>query len=333
MGLSSVLKGVMRPLPLRRQLSGTRKMPVRSSYADDHDHHWRVGRRCMAGATNRAPVIVIGMHRSGTSMVVRLLEQMGLFAGWRKEGNNEAFLFLRLNEWLLGLSGGRWDHPSPFRYVLDDEETRNAAAAVLRMLLRSPRFADFLGPGRYLRYRNPWALPFAWGWKDPRNTYTLPIWLSLFPDANVIHVCRHGVDVAQSLMTRQQRSWNGSSRRLGFYALRGVAGRRPGKFPGSPRCSTIQGGLSLWNEYMAKAQMHVHHLQGRAITIRYEDILCEPLAQLARLADFCELPISRDGLIEAGRNVNAKRAFAYRRDPSLVTIARDEIGLLAAHGY
>jgi hypothetical protein len=47
----------------------------------------------------------------------------------------------------------------------------------------------------------------AWGWKDPRNSITLPVWLKLFPDARVIHIVRNGVDVAESLYRRQQRGF------------------------------------------------------------------------------------------------------------------------------
>ena len=34
---------------------------------------------------------------------------------------------------------------------------------------------------------------------------TLPIWLSLFPEARLIYIVRHGVDVASSLMVRERK--------------------------------------------------------------------------------------------------------------------------------
>lgn len=39
------------------------------------------------------PVIIIGMHRSGTSMISRMIEALGLFQGKEKDPNNEAFFF------------------------------------------------------------------------------------------------------------------------------------------------------------------------------------------------------------------------------------------------
>jgi hypothetical protein len=39
------------------------------------------------------PVIIIGMSRSGTTMLVEMLEQLGLFVGRKKTRNNEAVFF------------------------------------------------------------------------------------------------------------------------------------------------------------------------------------------------------------------------------------------------
>ena len=61
------------------------------------------------------PVIVVGAHRSGTTMVVEMLEALGLFVGERKDVNHEALFFVRFNEWLMYRSGATWDHPEPVR--------------------------------------------------------------------------------------------------------------------------------------------------------------------------------------------------------------------------
>lgn len=47
------------------------------------------------------PVIIIGMHRSGTSLVARLLDVLGLFLGKYKDENHEARLFISINDWFL----------------------------------------------------------------------------------------------------------------------------------------------------------------------------------------------------------------------------------------
>ena len=75
----------------------------------------------------------------------------------------------------------------------------------LRRTVASYRAIEFLGAGRLLRYRSVHSLPFAWGWKDPQTIFTLPLWLKLFPDAKLIYLTRNGVDVAASLLTREQK--------------------------------------------------------------------------------------------------------------------------------
>src|SRR5262249_51761949 len=76
----------------------------------------------------------------------------------------------------------------------------------IRFRMRTPHAISFLCLAAYLRYRSITNMKQPWGWKDPRNTYTLPIWLDVFPHAKVVHVYRHGVDVAHSLRVRQNNS-------------------------------------------------------------------------------------------------------------------------------
>lgn len=42
------------------------------------------------------PIIILGMHRSGTTMITQLLENLGLFVGTEKEVNHEALFFGKL---------------------------------------------------------------------------------------------------------------------------------------------------------------------------------------------------------------------------------------------
>ena len=64
---------------------------------------------------HRAPVILLGMHRSGTTMMSRLLETLGLFQGSRLEENHEATFFMNVNKALMLRIHGHWDHPAPMR--------------------------------------------------------------------------------------------------------------------------------------------------------------------------------------------------------------------------
>jgi len=70
-------------------------------------------------------VFVLGMHRSGTSLLSRLVHELGLFVGEAEElmpaqpcnveGFWERLDVSELNEQLLELAGGSWDCPPPLR--------------------------------------------------------------------------------------------------------------------------------------------------------------------------------------------------------------------------
>jgi len=281
----------------------------------------------------RAPVIVIGMHRSGTSMVTRVLEELGLFMGWRKERNDEAWFFHRLNKWLLAQGGGSWECPGAIRHVLGAADVRGRVMEYLEMMMSSPRAASYMGIGRYVRLGSVMKMEGVWGWKDPRNTFTLPLWLELFPGGRVINVVRHGVDVAESLRARHELGYARLARRMEVLrpVLRWVMVERP-LLP-SGRCKTLEGGFTLWEEYMREARGHVEALGERAIEIKYEDFLGAPEEPVRRLCRFCGLEPGEERVVAAVRGIKRERAYAYREKPELVAYAEEVKGRLGEWGY
>jgi hypothetical protein len=137
---------------------------------------------------------IAGMHRSGTSMVTRLLQLCGLELGPQRDlmrphsTNPEGFWenrrFVRINNAILRRLGGTWDRPPP---ALSD----GADQALLR-----PLEAEAQRLLRQFRRREPW------GWKDPRNCLTLPFWSRLVPGLRVLICVRNPLSVAHSLQSR-----------------------------------------------------------------------------------------------------------------------------------
>ena len=147
-------------------------------------------------------VFIAGMHRSGTSMVTKLLHESGLYLGPESDlippgpGNPEGFWenrrFVQINSRILKELGGGWDYPPPIPETWSGEplaSLRGKAESVV---------ADFAGSE-------------PWGWKDPRNCLTLPFWRQFVDSPKVVIVVRNPVETAESLRKR-----NGFSYALGL---------------------------------------------------------------------------------------------------------------------
>ena len=266
-------------------------------------------------------------------MLGRLLEQLGLFAGVRKDENNEALFFQQINTWLLGQSGARWDEPSAISHLWRHEKSLPWIESYIQTLLDSPRSVLFLGAGKYFGGGMK-SLNSPWGWKDPRNTFTLPMWLRVFPQAKVISIERHGVDVAQSLRVREARNLDEAAEK--FRRYRSLVFLRPkgGGFVESPRCAFLDGGFSLWREYTAQARAAIEQLPGdRTLALRYEDVLHDPMKYLRQSAAFCGLEPTEGRLTEVVAGIKAERANSYASDFELRQFAADHRAELGERGY
>lgn len=132
-----------------------------------------------------APVIVLGMHRSGTSCLTGSLQQAGLVLGdvhtanpFNKKGNREHPELMQLHEGLLEANGGSWHSPP----------------------------ASVEWPAPYIKQRDAFCSQFAgvadWGFKDPRALLAVEGWLARFPRARLVGTIRHPLSVARSLHRR-----------------------------------------------------------------------------------------------------------------------------------
>lgn len=268
------------------------------------------------------PIILIGMHRSGTSMVSRLLESAGLFMGINKDKNNEAQYFVRLNEWILFQAGASWDNPFEFPSFCKHDHASTLITDFLLQAINRPITLRFLG-WKFFKQWNLAELDFPWGWKDPRTTLTLPLWLQVFPQAKVIHVYRHGVDVAYSLLQRSEEKYD--VRRILYrklYYVYWLFG--PKVIPldyrrfDSVSLLSLENGFDLWEFYIQQAYNHAEHLTDRVMHIRYEDILDSPQEQVRVMLEFCGLDANSTHLQKIMTTINPSRAYAYRKSEELL---------------
>jgi hypothetical protein len=262
------------------------------------------------------PIIIVGMHRSGTSMVARALRGTGLFTGHRVEKNHEALFFQRINRWLFQLSGATWDHPHPVRLLASREEARGAATRQLERLVHAPRVSAYTGWLNWLRYRTPGRFPFPWGWKDPRNTFTLPFWTDLYPGARVIHVVRSGVDVAASLARRGELELANLGEKFSWKDF--ATDRQLPDTELSIPCLELEQGFRLWETYCAEAEEQLALLpDGQAMTLRYEELLTDPAEYLRLLSAFAGVSPGEGQLAAVASSLDTSRRSAWEREEEL----------------
>ncbi len=238
------------------------------------------------------------MHRSGTSLVANILRTCGVALGADddllppQEENPEGFWehagFVELNEELLSRLGGAWDLPP----ALTPGWQNTAAVAPLR-----ERAVELVGE---LDLQEPW------GWKDPRNSLTLPFWRSVLPDLKVVACVRQPLEVAESLSQRMYP---------------------PRTFP-----------LDLW---LAYNRTLLDAFDGvPSLVTHYDSFFHDPEAEIRRLLDSLGLPVDDAVVTRAAgvlnptiRHQSVRDEAALRRDEAEVASCYRELCAAAGPVY
>ncbi|TMA98239.1 MAG: hypothetical protein E6J74_01890 [Deltaproteobacteria bacterium] len=143
-------------------------------------------------------VCIVGMHRSGTSMIARLLHQCGLDLGPAERllkadatnplGHFEHRGFLDIDRQLLKHFKATWREPPELQagWHLDPG---------LKPLLSEAKALAATFDGRS-----------PWGWKEPRASLFLPFWKEAIPNMRFVICIRNPLEVARSLETRNNIS-------------------------------------------------------------------------------------------------------------------------------
>jgi hypothetical protein len=172
------------------------------------------------GALRPDPVIIIGMHRSGTSALGLVLEQLGLTVGKNvmsaqtenPKGYAENVSLMELHDEFLKSVGSSWQDPEP---VGEELFQGNAAVGFREKLLRVLK--DEFRDGRPLI-------------KDPRMCRLMPLWVPLikehFPQASFILPIRHPVEVALALGKGRQLTLDQSLKLWVVHVLEGERATR-----------------------------------------------------------------------------------------------------------
>lgn len=140
-------------------------------------------------------ICITGMHRSGTSVIARITNLLGIELGEEGDlipeaadnprGYWENASISALNQWVLERMGGSWDAPpilaEGWEHSQSLDEIRVHAIEAIQKAMRGARTAGF---------------------KDPRASLTLPFWRTIVPVRTTVMALRHPAEVAASLRVR-----------------------------------------------------------------------------------------------------------------------------------
>lgn len=178
-----------------------------------------VDRPGQSAAAPSVGMLVLGMHRSGTTALARVIAASGFDPGTRvvegslgnQQGHWEDAFAVELHERLLSEFGAAWNEPAAIPHHWTDAPAAQHARAAIRAYLRQDRS------------HHP-----AWVLKDPRASLFAPLWIEESARAGIplgaVLMLRHPMEVAASLAARDGLS--------------------------------LERGLWLWLEYTAAAATH-----------------------------------------------------------------------------
>jgi len=188
-------------------------------------------------------VIVIGMHRSGTSALAGLLHKHNIIMGEdanfipkplpeNPKGFYENYLFREINDKIAGQYGYKiksWDINIPHM-----RKANIITRYRMKKLLK--------------KYNKKYK---KWGWKDPRTCLTLDIWLRELKNVNLIDSCkilyivRDPYAVAKSMVLRKN--------------------------------TTYENALKLWKIYNERALETINKYKIDTLYVSYEHLCNEPI--------------------------------------------------------
>ena len=207
-------------------------------------------------------IFVLGMHRSGTSLVAGILYKCGVFLGTELLGGNlsnplghfEDQRLIDLNDRILGAAGGTWYDPPPEEAISGQAGRMKEEIVGLLALMPSG----------------------TWGWKDPRLSLTIELFLPYVHNPAFIICDRESGAIAESLRHRD-----------GF---------------------DIDRGLVITGIYRDRIHSILErHPDRRRMAVAYEELCSDPAVAISRLISFA-------GLDVGARQYRAAKKFVVHRD-------------------
>jgi GT2 family glycosyltransferase/glycosyltransferase involved in cell wall biosynthesis len=205
-------------------------------------------------SNNTTVVCILGMHRSGTSLVTRILNICGLNLGndeqvesnsfpENEKGHWEHIEIQNINDNILNIFGGSWDNPPDLPEHWEEDSRLGSLYEQARAVVGALNKVHEI-----------------WGFKDPRTCLTLLFWQKVIPGMKYVIPVRSPIEVAESLFNRN-----------------GIL---------------IQNGILLWFTYMVSIFRHVPNEE--YIVTEFDDYFINWKEELKRIIDFVGIDIDKN---------------------------------------
>ena len=155
-------------------------------------------------------IVVLSMHRSGSSLLTSLLKDRGFSLGEdsllipadknNKKGYFERSDIVALNEGLLKFDGYNSSFPDLCRIPSISTGKEKEISKIVESL--EDKGVEII--------------------KDPRFCLTLPVWLPFFSDVKIVFLYRNPLDVAESYVRRQRYTFQGGLALWEYYNIRAL---------------------------------------------------------------------------------------------------------------
>ncbi|MGH3024505.1 MAG: sulfotransferase family protein [Gaiellaceae bacterium] len=243
------------------------------------------------------PNVIGATGGSGTRVVARIVRESGLFTGADLNAYEDALPFGGYSDrWIDEFFAGAGEPAS--------EELLLRMRADLDSVVRS-HLADLPSSTR------------AWGWKEPRSIYYVPLLDAAMPSLRFLHFIRDGRDMAfsenQNQLVKHGDTVLGDDLRKAKTPVRSIAV------------------WSLVNE--AAADYGEERLGDRYLRVRFEDLCAEPAATVRSIMAFFGLDGDAEAAAAAVRPPDTLGRWQLRRKGIVEDLHRTAEPALARFGY
>lgn len=202
-------------------------------------------------------ICVLGMHRSGTSMLMKTLNNLGVYLGKNEDmlafadDNPEGFWehrgIVEIHENILAELNRSWDSLTPLpKNWLNNPRIQQYKLDLIDVIKREFKYVP------------------VWGFKDPRTCILLPLWNEIYDvleiEVSYIIILRNPLDVANSLYKRNNIN--------------------------------KQYGIALWYYYMINIMEYTKGCN--KLILHYDSILEETMNSARRIASYTGLEINTE---------------------------------------